>query len=63
MYEIFILSEKGLMFENEVGDKGNISFKDELIDDIQKLSPKRQEYYYHKIKADLLEDKLKEINE
>lgn len=38
MYEIFILSEKGSMFENEVGDKGNISFKDELIDDIQKLS-------------------------
>ena len=25
----------------------------------KKLSPKRQEYYYHRIKADLIEDELK----
>lgn len=57
----WLLTGNGSMFENEVGDKENISFKDELINDIQKLSPKRQEYYYHKIKADLIEDELSKI--
>ncbi|MBL3519471.1 hypothetical protein H0A43_03240 [Arcobacter lanthieri] len=44
------------MIESEVGDKDN--FKQELISDIQKLSPKRQEYYYHRIKADLIDEEL-----
>ncbi len=35
------------------------SFEEELFNDIKKLSPKRQEYYYHRIKADLIEDELK----
>lgn len=33
-------------------------FEEELHKDIKKLSPKRQEYYYHRIKADLIEDEL-----
>ena len=34
------------------------SFEEELLKDIKKLSQKRQEYYYHRIKADLIEDEL-----
>lgn len=34
------------------------SFEEELLKDIKKLSPKRQEYYYHRIKADLIEEEL-----
>jgi len=30
----------------------------ELIDDIKKLSQKRQEYYYHRVKADLIDDEI-----
>ncbi|OCL81892.1 helix-turn-helix domain-containing protein [Arcobacter porcinus] len=54
----WLLTGNGSMFENEIGNKENILFKDEIINDIQKLSPKRQEYYYHKIKADLIEEEL-----
>lgn len=32
--------------------------KKELINDIKKLSPKLQEYYYHRIKADLIEEEI-----
>ncbi len=35
------------------------SFEEELFNDIKKLSSKKQEYYYHKIKSDLIEDELK----
>ncbi|WP_066347500.1 helix-turn-helix domain-containing protein [Aliarcobacter cryaerophilus] len=52
----WLLTGNGLMFEDKVGNKDN--FKQELISDIQKLSPKRQEYYYHRIKADLIEEEL-----
>jgi len=31
---------------------------DILINDIKQLSTKRQEYYYHRVKADLLDDEL-----
>lgn len=54
----WLLTRNGSMFESEVGDKKNISFRDELINDIQKLSSKRQEYYYHRIKADLIEEEF-----
>ena len=57
----WLLTGNGSMFKDEVVDKNNIatkSFQDELINDIQKLSPKRQEYYYHRIKADLIEEEL-----
>ncbi|KLE06939.1 hypothetical protein AF77_00265 [Aliarcobacter butzleri L352] len=30
-----------------------------LFELIKKLSQKRQEYYYHRIKADLIEEELK----
>jgi spore germination protein YaaH len=35
------------------------SFQEHLTEDIKKLSPKRQEYYYHRIKADLIEEELR----
>lgn len=54
----WLLTGNGSMFESEVGDKKNITFRDELINDIQKLSLKRQEYYYHQIKADILKEEL-----
>ena len=34
------------------------SIENTLIDDIKKLSQKRQEYYYHRVKADLLDDEI-----
>lgn len=30
----------------------------QLIENLKKLSPKKQEYYYHRIKADLIEEEL-----
>lgn len=54
----WLLTGNGLMFESEV-ENINKSFQEELINDIQKLSSKRQEYYYHRIRADLIEDELK----
>lgn len=54
----WLLTGNGSMFESEVGNI-NKSFKEELINDIQKLSSKRQEYYYHRIKADLIEEELR----
>ena len=53
----WLLTGNGSMFRSEVEDT-NKSFQEELINDIQKLSPKRQEYYYHRIKADLIEEEL-----
>ena len=53
----WLLTGNGSMFESEVGNI-NKSFQEELINDIQKLSPKKQEYYYHRIKADLIEEEL-----
>lgn len=53
----WLLTGNGSMFETKVRDT-NKSFQEELINDIQKLSPKRQEYYYHRIKADLIEEEL-----
>lgn len=53
----WLLTGNGSMFESEVGNI-NKSFQEELINDIQKLSPKKQEYYYHRIKADLIEEDL-----
>ena len=50
----WLLTGNGLMFEDKAGNKDN--FKQELISDIQRLSLKRQEYYYYKIKADLIEE-------
>lgn len=62
----WLLTGNGSMFEsnshflqNEENIYINKSFQEEIINDIQKLSPKRQEYYYHRIKADLIEEELK----
>lgn len=63
----WILTNTGNMFNEEI-KKDNLfvteseikcnSFEEELIKDIKKLSPKRQEYYYHRIKADLIEEEI-----
>jgi transcriptional regulator with XRE-family HTH domain len=53
----WLLTGNGSMFESEIGNTNN-SFEEELLKDIKKLSLKRQEYYYHRIKADLIEDEL-----
>lgn len=37
-------------------------FEKELLEDIPKLTPKQQEYYYHRVKADLLENEKSNIN-
>ncbi|QKF77309.1 transcriptional regulator, XRE family [Arcobacter defluvii] len=67
----WLLTNTGNMFrtnetpKKDINDTSNLLvenkslFKDELLNDIQKLSQKRQEYYYHRIKADLIEDELK----
>ena len=48
---------KDSLFVSEPKIKYN-SFEEELLKDIKKLSPKRQEYYYYRIKADLIEEEL-----
>jgi transcriptional regulator with XRE-family HTH domain len=62
----WILTNTGNMFNEESKDSLFVSepkikynsFEEELLKDIKKLSPKRQEYYYHRIKADLIEEEL-----
>ena len=57
----WLLTNSGDMFNEEFEnntDNLKNSFEEELIQDIKKLSLKRQEYYYHRIKADLIEEEL-----
>lgn len=43
--------------DNEIGKSINsFEFEKELLEDIPKLTPKQQEYYYHRVKADLIEN-------
>lgn len=59
---MFITNE---IYKNETSDllvENKALFTNEISNDIQKLSPKRQEYYYHRIKADLIEDELNKRN-
>lgn len=60
--EIFIDESNSHFLQNEENIYINKSFQEEIINDIQKLSPKRQEYYYHRIKADLIEEELNKRN-
>lgn len=56
----WLLTGIGSMF-NDIKQKESPvinSFEEELLKDIKKLSLKKQEYYYHKIKADLLENEF-----
>lgn len=63
----WLLTNIGNMFNEVSEDSLSISepkikhnsFEEELLKDIKKLSQKRQEYYYHRIKADLIEDEMK----
>lgn len=58
----WLLTNSGDMFNEEFeNNRENLknSFEEELIQDIKKLSLKRQEYYYYRIKADLIEEELK----
>ncbi|WP_066164676.1 hypothetical protein [Aliarcobacter cryaerophilus] len=55
---MFITNE---IYKNETSNllvKNKALFTNEIFNDIQKLSAKRQEYYYHRIKADLIEEEL-----
>jgi transcriptional regulator with XRE-family HTH domain len=36
----------------------NSSITEELVSDIKQLSKKKQKYYYHRVKADLIDEKL-----
>lgn len=55
----WLLANTGNMFDKEFDNNLKCSFEEELLKDIKKLSFKRQEYYYHRIKADLIEDELR----
>jgi transcriptional regulator with XRE-family HTH domain len=63
----WLLTNTGNMFNEESKDSLFVSepkikynsFEEELLKDIKKLSQKRQEYYYHRIKADLIEEELR----
>ncbi len=41
---------------NNINTNSNNDLENELIKAFRELSEKRQEYYYHKIKAEVLED-------
>ena len=55
------LSTKWILYgikDEIISSNSIINYQEELIKDIKKLSPKKQEYYYHRIKADLIEEEL-----
>ncbi len=55
------LSTKWILYgvkDEVISSNSIINYQEELIKDIQKLSLKRQEYYYHRIKADLIEEEI-----
>ena len=53
----WLLIGNGSIFKDE-REEVNKSFQEELINDIKKLPMKKQKYYYHRIKADLIEEEL-----
>ncbi len=57
----WLLANSGNMFDIKIEDKLEIEYENELVEDIKKLSTKKKKYYYHKIKADLIEDELSKI--
>jgi len=66
----WFLTNKGDMFFNENNEKlsqidDNLeekrtctSIEKELTNDIKQLSSKRQQYYYHRVKADLIDEEM-----
>ena len=53
----WIQTGKGQIFIEELNYENiNESLEKELLEDIPKLTPKQQEYYYHRVKADLIEN-------
>lgn len=52
----WLLTNSGSMFDEDYKNNIKSSFEEELIKNIKKLSSKKQEYYYYKIKADLIEE-------
>ncbi|MBL3518890.1 helix-turn-helix domain-containing protein [Arcobacter lanthieri] len=45
--------------DNNISSNQIVGYEEKLLENIKKLSPKRQEYYYYRIKADLIEEELK----
>lgn len=60
----WIQTGKGEIFINSSTERlNNVStYEQILLEDIPKLLPKQQEYYYHRVKADLLENEKSNIN-
>lgn len=62
----WLITGEGTMFNEEQSssNKSNntSTYEQILIEDIPKLLPKQQEYYYHRVKADLLENEKSNIN-
>ncbi len=44
--------------DNNISSNQIVGYEEKLLENIKKLSPKRQEYYYYRIKADLIEEEL-----
>lgn len=59
---IWIMTGNGEMFDNnlKVQIKNEMNIEELAIQEFLKLSNLQKEYYYHKIKADVLENKMKE---
>jgi transcriptional regulator with XRE-family HTH domain len=54
----WLLANTGNMFNKETENNLKNNIENEAIEDFKKLSPKRQEYYYYKIKADVLKEEI-----
>ena len=46
------------VIEENISSNLIVGYGEELLENIKKLSQKRQEYYYYRIKADLIEEEL-----
>lgn len=57
---IWLFKGEGYMYENDQENMTDSSIIKEINSSLQVLPRKKQEYYYHKIKADLLEECKKE---
>ena len=62
----WVLTGKGEIFKSDtqiIDNNKTFDLKNEILQELDKLSKKQKEYYYHKIKADVLESEIKEENQ